>query len=115
MGEDLPNVVVVAAVAAAAVAAPPTTTAEDVVAAAITEAEAAQTATPPSTNMVATTLVIGSMRYIMPRKLPTLATATASPPTLDFALYYYPRSSSLSRSTSTTRSKTHYNVYGAMP
>jgi hypothetical protein len=103
--EDHHKVAVVAA--AAAVAAPPTVTIEDAVAVAIAEAEATRTAMPLATNVVATMPATGSLRYTVPKRLPTPVTTMVSPPTFfDFALYYSPRSSSRSGSASTTRSKT---------
>jgi hypothetical protein len=54
-------------------------------------------------NVAAMMPAIGLTRYTMPRRLPMSATVTTSPPTLhDFGLCFFPRSSRLSESTSTT-------------
>jgi hypothetical protein len=80
------------------------------------EDEATGTAALAATNVAATMPAAGSMRYTAPKRQPTSVTTTASPPTpIDFTLYYYPRSSSLSGSTSTTRSNTQYYGSGVTP
>jgi hypothetical protein len=113
--EDLHKAALVA-VAATAVVAPPMAPAEEAVVVVIVEAEATRIAMPPATNVVVMTPATGSTRYAPLRRLPMLATAMASPPTPhDFALCFFPRSSSLSGSPITTQSKIQFSASGAMP
>jgi hypothetical protein len=107
-----PHRAALAATMVAAMVAPPTVPTEEAVAEEIAEAEATRTATLPATNAVATTPAT-AIRHAK-KRLPTLVTA-ASPPNHDFTLYYFPKSSSLSGSTSTTRSKIQFSGSGVMP
>jgi hypothetical protein len=67
------------------------------------EAEATIIATPAVTHVAASTLATGLTRYATQRELPTSTTMMASPRSqLDYVLSWYPRSSSLLGSPSTT-------------
>jgi hypothetical protein len=115
--EDLRKVLLAAAVTAVAGGVdPPMAPTEEPMVVANAEAEATRTATPPAMHVAAMTPATGSTRYAAPRRLPKSATATASPPTHhNFALCFFSRSSNLSGSPSTMRSKIQFNDSGAMP
>jgi hypothetical protein len=118
LGEDLCKATLVAAAVAVATTAvaPLLAPVEELVEEAIAEAEATRTAMSVTTNVVATTPATGSRRYVVPIRLPTLVTATASPPNLhDFALCFFPRSSSLLGSPSMMQIKIQFSGSSVMP
>jgi hypothetical protein len=121
--EDPPRVAIVqaalaeaaAALIAAMAAAHHTVLAGELVVAAIVEAEATQTTTSPASHTMATTPATELKRFVAKRLLKKVTATTSPPSPLDFATCFSQRNSSLSRSPSTTRSKTQFSGLGAMP